>query len=101
VKAIDVSLSTNDVVAFVNVTSVDCGVTLIVHLDESSLKFQVPPAGISSVPTAEPLATLLTCHSHGVVEVVLVTTVMAPPMLEVQLANVNEVTFARVCVVGT
>jgi hypothetical protein len=101
VKATDVSASTSDVFVFVKVKSIDCGVTVIVHLGESSLKFQLPPAGISTVPTAEPLATLLTCQSHGVAEPAVVDVVILPPTLAVQPVKAADVMSARVCVAGT
>ena len=103
VKGTDKSLITSDVLAFVKVTSSDCGVAVSVHLWSSSLMLPPPPAGISSVPVDEPLESgpLLTCQYHGAIELALITTDTGPPTLNLQPVTVREVTFARVCVDGT
>jgi hypothetical protein len=103
VNAIEVSLTTSDVVAFVKVPSIDCGVTVIVHLGLSVLMLALPPAGISTVPMVEPLASgpVLAWRSHGAVEDALVVTVTLPPMLDVQFLKSSWVMLARVCVAGT
>lgn len=86
-------MTTSDVVAFVNDTSIDCGVTVIVHLGLSVLMFMLsPPIGISSVPVDEPLASgpLLTCSGQVLFIATVVVNVTLPPILEVQLEKVRS-----------